>query len=292
MYRNESYLAGQHWATNLVSILSSTVPSHHGIWSEEGKLGLHVNPLPACLKRFGYRSLFVGPDDAKVIAIQCGFEDVRPISGNDAAQDIIKVLARSNNAPSFVACVLDEFPPSMMDAITRLAQDPDDGESITIIVAQLVPRVSESCSPVSVPFAVASPGIKRNHGSRAHFWALLDIAPSLLGSLALKIPYSMVGRDQHLFWRGKGRRAIKFPRERALFEYADGSKTMCSAKYMLTVHLGKEGGELVEHVAGIAISHNLWDDASSAKVKEHAMLEMLWAQMDKESVPMPRIAGA
>lgn len=139
---------------------------------------------------------------------------------------------------------------------------------------------------------VSLPGTGRKVDGLTQIWSILDIAPSLLGSLGIKVPYTMVGKDLHQYWLGKPRKAIPFPRDRCLFEHADGSKTMWNGRYLLTVHPGKEAGVIVDTDRRNGETRNLWDDPSSAAVKSTLLLELLWAQLDKECMPMPRIAGA
>ncbi len=295
-YSGRAGLAGNSWATNLVSLLSSSVPSHHQVWTGAGKVGIHVDPLPLTLKKAGYRTSFIGHRDAENLAAQCGFDDLVVLQGNDGDENVVSRIVHPAQPPSFITCVIPELATRWQAIASQLASHKESRS--LVVVATISPPEARSepgtSNPegLSAPFMVSLPGMGRKVDESSQIWSILDMAPSLLGWLGIKVPYTMVGKDLHQYWLGKARKAIPFPRDRCLFEHADGSKTMWNGRYVLTVHPGKETGEIVDLGGRDGANRNLWDDPSSTAVKSQLLLELLWAQLDKECMPMPRIAGA
>ncbi|MBN2152119.1 MAG: hypothetical protein JW839_11770 [Candidatus Lokiarchaeota archaeon] len=295
-YSGSACLVGASWATNFVSLLSSSVPSHHRVWSGQDKLGIHVDPLTVPLKAAGYRATFIGPRDAGTIAAQCGFDELANPQDGDGHAEATALIERQGADPAFITCVVPAINSQWQDLMSRHAARL--GRPGMVLLARLVPPSTADNTAITKPQEISSPftmilhdGKKHVDGS-THVWSTIDLAPSLLGLLGIKAPYTMVGKDLHPYWLGKARRAIKFPRDRCLFEHAGGSKTTWNGRYLLTVHPGTEAGELFDTWRQGGQTMNLWDDPASAGIKGDLLLEFLWAQLDKECMPMPRIAGA
>nr|MDO8086599.1 hypothetical protein [Candidatus Sigynarchaeum springense] len=289
-------LAGESWATNLVSLLSSSVPSHHRVWTGEDKLGIHVDPLAVPLKKAGYRAIFIGHHDSKNLAEQCRFDDLIILPDGNGSREVTALIERQDARPAFITCVVPAISSQWQGIAPRLAAR---GESLGIVLlSRLAPPRPLADAVVTDPRDLSSPFTLSLHegGNRvdaaSHIWSVIDLAPSLLGLLGIKAPYTMVGRDLHQYWLGKPRKAIPFPRDRCLFEHADGSKTMWNGRYLLAVHPGQEAGEIFDLCNGESAARNLWNDPQAADIKNCLLLELLWAQLDKECMPMPRIAGA
>ncbi len=288
-YSGRVCLAGESWATNLVSLLSSSVPSHHRVWAAQGKMGIHVDPLPAPLKKAGYRTAFVGPRDAGDLATQCGFEELVLYQDGDGAGEATPLLERPGATPAFITCVVPEFSEQWQDLGSRF-----DIVLLSRLVS-LAPPAGAGATRLdarSSPFTLHLHENEKNVDGSSHLWSIIDLAPSLLGLLGIKAPYTMVGKDMHLYWLGKPRKAIPFPRARCIYEHPDGSKTLWNGRYLLAVHPGSEAGEMFDLGLRDGAAINLWDDPSATDVKNSLLLELLWAQLDKECMPMPRIAGA
>jgi hypothetical protein len=295
-YSGRSCVAGTSWATNFVSLLSSSIPSHHRIWTERGKIGIHVDPLPVPLKKAGYRTVFIGPRDAEALAIQCGFDDIKIIGDGDGAREVARFIEHPDTTPVFVTCVVPTISEVWRDLVSRQAAF--KAHPCIVLLSELVPpawpagEVMTKPDELSSPFTLCLHEARKNVDGSAHLWSIIDLAPSLLGLLGIKVPYTMVGKDLHPYWLGKPRKAIPFPRDRCLFEHGDGSKTTWNGRYLCTVHPGKETGEIFDLACYDGGNRNLWDDPASAAVKSRLLLELIWAQLDKECMPMPRIAGA
>ena len=295
-YSGRACLTSESWATNLVSLLSSSVPSHHQVWTGSGKVGIHVDPLPLVLRKAGYRTSFIGPRDAENLVTQCGFNDLIILQSNDADENAVSLIEHPAHTPSFITCVIPEFSTRWQAIASQLAsrKEPRGLVLETSITPLETQGEAGTLDPeaISAPFMVSLPGAGRKIDGSTQLWSILDIAPSLLCSLGIKVPYTMVGKDLHQYWLGKARKAIRFPRDRCLFEHTDGSKTMWNGRYLLAVQPGREAGAIFDLELRDGAARNLWDDPSSTVVKSQLLLELLWAQLDKECMPMPRIAGA
>ncbi|HKJ85621.1 MAG TPA: sulfatase, partial [Spirochaetia bacterium] len=62
--------------------------------------------------------------------------------------------------------------------------------------------------------------------------------------------------------------------------------------YKMTVHFGRAYGELYDLVTDPDEYANLWDREEAAELKSRLLLEFLYGEMGKVSLPMPRIAVA
>ena len=69
-------------------------------------------------------------------------------------------------------------------------------------------------------------------------------------------------------------------------------KTCVTDRYKITAYYNREYGELFDLQEDPSGVNNQWNDQSAAKLKEHLTQKLLFAEMGKEPVPMPRIAGA
>lgn len=146
---------------------------------------------------------------------------------------------------------------------------------------------------IKVPFIARMPGrIEAGKRSR-ELISLVDIAPTFLSVAGLEIPREMTGVDQKavLFEGAKPRRdhVIVENHHQPTKLY---NKTYINERYKMTVWMGAEYGELYDLQEDPGEIRNLWDDAASAGLKSELMLKMLHADMGKEPVWMPRVAGS
>jgi hypothetical protein len=295
-YTGRACIAGDSWASNLVSLLSGSVPSHHQVWSEASKIGIHVDTLPTTFKQVGYRTTFLGLRESESLAKQCKFDEVAITSDGDGARDVTALVDRAGDAPLFATCLVPSFSEGWQALVTRLASSKEH-PAIVLLAGLVSPaRAADAVilgqDAISSPYTLLHNKIGKHIDGSTQLWSIIDLAPSLLGLAGIKVPYTMVGKDLHPYWLGKPRKAIAFPRDRCLVEHADGSKTTWNGRYLLTVHPGKDVGELIDAGHREGDDRNLWDDPAAAPVKSRLLLELLWAQLDKECMPMPRIAGA
>ena len=69
-------------------------------------------------------------------------------------------------------------------------------------------------------------------------------------------------------------------------------KTYVDQRYKLTVYANREYGELFDLQEDPKELSNLWNVPAQAALKSRLMQKFLFAEMTKEPLSMPRIAGA
>lgn len=122
---------------------------------------------------------------------------------------------------------------------------------------------------------------------------LVDLAPTVLSLIGAPVPHTMTGVDQSAVWRGEAAAA----RDHVIVENrheptAIHLKTYVDQRYKLTVYYQRRYGELFDLQTDPGEVHNLWDDASHAALKAELLQKLLFAEMGKEPLWMPRVWGA
>ena len=122
---------------------------------------------------------------------------------------------------------------------------------------------------------------------------LVDYPQTFLNIAGLEAPRTMTGVDQSPVWLGE-QEAV---RSHILVENRHQPttlhlKTYVNDRYKLTVYYGRNYGELFDLEADPGEIHNLWDSPDHAVLKADLISALLQAEMGKEPLWMPRIAGA
>jgi uncharacterized sulfatase len=146
---------------------------------------------------------------------------------------------------------------------------------------------------VKVPFIVRQPGTVPAGVRSDALQSLVDLSPSLLGHLGLPIPRTMTGLDQSPVWRGEQERV----RDHCLIEDRHEPdtihvKTYVDDRHKLIVYYRRDYGQLYDLREDPGEVNNLWDDPDSQPLKHDLILRLLYAEMGKEPVWMPRVWGA
>jgi arylsulfatase A-like enzyme len=123
--------------------------------------------------------------------------------------------------------------------------------------------------------------------------SLVDFAPTFLSVAGLDIPRMMTGVDQKNVWYGKEDSA----RDHIIVENRHQPttihmKTYVNERYKITVYFNRNYGELFDLETDPDEVNNLWDDPGYADLKSALVLKLLYAEMGKEPLWMPRIWGA
>ena len=139
------------------------------------------------------------------------------------------------------------------------------------------------CQPGKVPAGVVSDSLQ----------SLVDFSPTFLSAAGIAIPEPMTGIDQTDVWYGR-RETV---RDHALVEnhHDPGSvhlRTYIDERYKLTVYHNRDYGELFDLAADPREIDNLWDNPAAHDLKGELMQHLVFAEMAKDSLPMPRISGA
>lgn len=146
---------------------------------------------------------------------------------------------------------------------------------------------------IRVPFLARWPG-RIPAGTRCDaLTSHVDLAPTLLGAAGLPVPPIMQGVDQMPVWSG----AQDSARDWVLVENrhqpsAIHVRTFVQDRYKLTIYRGEPWGELYDLERDPGERHNLFDDPAAASVKQQLAMRWLEADMERESSPYERIAGA
>ncbi|KRE36736.1 sulfatase [Paenibacillus sp. Soil724D2] len=134
--------------------------------------------------------------------------------------------------------------------------------------------------PAHVPEGRISPAIQ----------SLVDLAPTLLSLSSIPIPSAMTGVDQSGVWLGTQSEA----RKHAICEFRHEpttihQKTYVDERYKITIYYNQTYGEIFDLQEDPGELNNLWNEPQYAALKSELLLKYAWAELGKESMPMPRI---
>ncbi|WNQ10728.1 sulfatase-like hydrolase/transferase [Paenibacillus aurantius] len=146
---------------------------------------------------------------------------------------------------------------------------------------------------LKLPFLVRYPGHVPAGRRTDALQSLVDLAPTFLRLAGINVPRTMAGTDQSEVWTGRTERVrnhiICENRQEPTAMYA---KTYVEERYKLTVYYNRPYGELFDLREDPGEFRNLWNDPASQGVRLELMQRLVWAEMGKEPLWMPRIAGA
>ncbi len=146
---------------------------------------------------------------------------------------------------------------------------------------------------IKLPFIVRYPGHVPEGNVSGAIQSLVDLAPTFLSFCGIPIPHAMTGVNQHQVWLGEAKQA----RDHAICEFHHEpttihQKTYVDERYKITVYYNQTYGEIFDLQEDPQEFNNLWDDPAYASLKSDLMLKYIWAELGKESMPMPRVSGA
>jgi arylsulfatase A-like enzyme len=146
---------------------------------------------------------------------------------------------------------------------------------------------------VKAPFIVRHPGHTPAGAESDALQTLVDLAPTFLSACGIDAPGCMTGVDQSAVWAGESDSA----RDHVIVENRHEPttihvKTYIDERYKLTVYYGREYGELFDLRDDPGEVDNLWDNPAFSALKAGLTTKLLFAEMGKEPLPMPRIWGA
>lgn len=146
---------------------------------------------------------------------------------------------------------------------------------------------------IRVPFIASLPGVIPQGGRTDAMLSLVDLAPTFLDVAGLPVPRCMTGRSQRTVLEGSAGSV----RDHVIVENHHQPttlhlKTYVDARHKLTVYYNQPYGELFDLETDPGEVHNLWDDPASQVLKQELLLKYVHAELGKEPMWMPRIAGA
>jgi uncharacterized sulfatase len=146
---------------------------------------------------------------------------------------------------------------------------------------------------IKLPFIVRYPG-KVPAGKRCDaLQTLVDLPTTFLSMAGIDIPRLMTGVDQSAVWFGEKEKA----RDHIIVENRHEPttihvKTYVNERYKLTVYYNHDYGELFDLQEDPNEINNLWNNPKYTELKADLVMKLLFAEMGKEPLWMPRVAGA
>ncbi len=146
---------------------------------------------------------------------------------------------------------------------------------------------------VKVPFIARIPGKAPDGKSCGSLQSLVDLAPTFLDFCGIDIPRTMTGKSQKDVWTGK----TESVRDNVIVENRHQPttvfhKTYIDKRYKITIYYDKSYGELFDLESDPGETCNLWDNQEYIKLKQELLMKYIHAEMGKEPLWMPRVAGA
>lgn len=146
---------------------------------------------------------------------------------------------------------------------------------------------------IKLPFIVRYPGRVPAGRISTAIQSLVDLAPTFLSICGLPIPPAMTGVDQKEVWFGTKKAA----RDHAICEFRHEpttihQKTYVDERYKITVYYNQTYGEIFDLKEDPNELRNLWNEPGYEGLKSELLLKFAWAELGKESMPMPRIHHA
>ncbi|MEK6645247.1 MAG: sulfatase-like hydrolase/transferase [Candidatus Firestonebacteria bacterium] len=144
---------------------------------------------------------------------------------------------------------------------------------------------------IKIPFIVRYPGKVPAKKESSSLQSLIDLAPTFLSICGINIPASMTGVDQKDVWFGKRDKI----REHIIVENRHEPttihlKTYINDRYKITAYYNRNYGELFDLKKDPQEINNLWNKKEFSKLKSDLIMKLLFAEMGKEPLWMPRIA--
>ncbi|GHH97989.1 sulfatase family protein [Neobacillus kokaensis] len=146
---------------------------------------------------------------------------------------------------------------------------------------------------IKLPFIVRYPKRVPSGKISNSMQSLVDLAPTFLSFAGIPIPSLMTGVNQKDVWLGEKEEE----RDHIICEYRTQPtkvhlKTYVDRRYKITVYYNETYGELFDLQEDPGEICNLWDAPDYSEIKANLLLKYIWAELGKEPMKMPRIAGA
>lgn len=144
-----------------------------------------------------------------------------------------------------------------------------------------------------LPFLVRQPGTVARGAVSASLQSLVDLAPTFLTAAGLEPPGMMQGVSQWDVWQGRRHSA----RSSVIVENRDQPtrvhlRTYIEDRYKLTIYRDRPEGELFDLQDDPGELFNRWNDPAWATIRCGMFQRFLNAELCREPMRFPRIAGA
>jgi uncharacterized sulfatase len=146
---------------------------------------------------------------------------------------------------------------------------------------------------LKLPFLVRWPDLVPANAHSDALQSLVDLAPTFLNAAELPAPGRMQGVNQLPVWRGEKDEA----RDEVIVEFRHEPttvhlRTYIDKRYKMTVYRDQDYGELFDLQEDSEERNNLWDDPEYSQLKGEVLRRFVNAELKREPLEMPRVAGA
>jgi uncharacterized sulfatase len=146
---------------------------------------------------------------------------------------------------------------------------------------------------IKIPFIASLKGTIPANTVNSAMQSLVDMPITMMDYCGLKVPYDWTGKDQREVWEGKKDKVrnhiiCEHHHERNLINM----RAYVDERYKLVVYYNDTHGEMYDLKEDPHELHNLWDKEAYASLQKDLMMKYVWAELEKESLYMPRIAHA
>ncbi len=144
-----------------------------------------------------------------------------------------------------------------------------------------------------VPLIVSKPGTVPEGLLSDSLQSTVDLPGTFLAMAGHPVPSCVTGVDESPVWKGE----VRTVRDHVLIENRHQPTTMnmrtfVTGRWKMTIHYNRPYGEMYDLASDPGELTNLWDKEEYKEEKSRLMLQFLYAEMGREPLSMPRIAGA
>ena len=146
---------------------------------------------------------------------------------------------------------------------------------------------------IKIPMIAKLPGTLPSGITSDKLQSIVDVAPTILSAAGIDVPRCMTGINMMPEWSEK----TEAIRDHVICENRHQPtklhlKTYVNQRYKITIYYGQNYGELFDLQEDPNELNNLWDNEVYRELKSDLCMKFFHAEMIKEPLPMPRIAGA
>lgn len=146
---------------------------------------------------------------------------------------------------------------------------------------------------IKVPLIIKYPPMIERGELNTNIVSLVDLAPTILSLCGIPIPRTMTGIDLKPTLENKNMAV----RTHVIVENhheptAINQRTYVDERYKITIYYNHEYGEIYDLLEDPNEVNNLWNEKQYHDLKIKLLLKYAWAELGKEPMWMPRIAGA